>query len=172
MNSNDISPTKTQRGNARCPYALRCTRQNAANRYARARRRPKSAEREIFKVRGESRIWRPNHFDTMSNFWRCERSEASDVGHKYPHRPLARKGCRLVGVAALERCCRLPAETKKLPTKKAQCNSQVACRATRPPFGSPSNSKRTPLVTTAPGTATGSLSGRSKLLDMYSMCRD
>ena len=47
--------------------------------------------RALFEVSGERRVWRPNHFDTMANFSRCERSEASDVGHKYPHRPITRK---------------------------------------------------------------------------------
>jgi hypothetical protein len=107
----------------------------------------------------------------MANFWRCERSEASDVGHEYPHRPLARKGCRLVGVAAPAKCRRLLLLPAKAYEVTSQSKSQVTCRATRPPFDIPAISYSTPLITTAPGAATDSLSGPSKLVDMY-MCRD
>ena len=42
----------------------------------------------------------PKSFNLTAFSSRCDRSEACDVGHKNPHRPITRKGCHLVGVAA------------------------------------------------------------------------
>ena len=128
--------------------------------------------RALFEVSGERRVWRPNHFDTMANFSRCERSEASDVGHKYPHRPITRKRVPLGWGCSSDNMLPTSLSSQaEMSAEEAQCKSQVACRATRPPSDSPSISKSTPLITTTPGAATDSLGGPSKLVDMY-MCRD
>ena len=104
--------------------------------------------RALFEVSGERRVWRPNQFDTMANFSRCERSEASDVGHKYPHRPITRKRVPLGWGCSSDNM--LPTSLSSQAVRDVFGGSAMQVkgdmpRDTRPPFDIPAISYSTPL---------------------------